>query len=67
MFVFKKLEAEDSPSFRGLYSRACNSQTIQVVIIQASDVVENFGTLGRWVVIRVVVATNFENASIEEC
>ena len=47
MFVFKKLEAEDSPSFRGLYSRACNSQTIQVVIIQASDVVENFGTPGE--------------------
>ena len=45
-YFFKKLEAEDSPSLRGLYSRAFNSQTIQVVMIQASDVVENFVTLG---------------------
>ena len=36
-------------------------------MIQASDVVEKFGTLGTQVVMWVVVATNFENASMEEC
>ena len=36
-------------------------------MIQASDVVENVGALGTQVVMWVVVATNFENASMEEC
>ena len=64
-YFFKKLEVEDSPGFWGLYSRACNSKMIQVVMIQASDVVEKFGTLATKVVMWVVLATNFENASVE--
>ena len=42
------------------YVIVCNSQTIQVVMMQGSDVVENFGKLGTYAGMWVMVATNFE-------